>query len=196
MKASMFRGGQWRIFFFYSMRHMSLEQDSKKTFRPDITRVHVVVSGILFQVYSQGMKTRDTWEEIFRRFGKENSAVNATDFSAADIWSFHRSQEFEGQWSSKKWIKIGGYEKSPAENQQEGIRFKNSETSYPHPFKCSAQHHQERAWKHKMLMTLILCSFIKTQFLHKEIQYCYWSSRMIEVIKIRSDTEDWQVYNF
>ena len=79
------------------MRHMSLEQDSKKTFKPDITRVHVVVSGILFQVYSQGIKTRDTWEEIFGRFGKVNSAVNATDFSAADIWSFHRSQEFEGQ---------------------------------------------------------------------------------------------------
>ena len=30
------------------------------------------------------MKTRDFWEEIFRRFGKENSSLDATDFYAGD----------------------------------------------------------------------------------------------------------------
>ena len=38
----------------------------------------VIVDGIPNKVYSQGIETRDMWEEVFRRFGKENSAVNAT----------------------------------------------------------------------------------------------------------------------
>ena len=32
------------------------------------------------KVYSQGMKARDMFEEVFRRFEKENSVMNATDF--------------------------------------------------------------------------------------------------------------------
>ena len=59
-------------------------RDSEKTFNPDITEVKVVVNGIPNKIYSQGMKTRDFWEEIFRRFGKENSSLNATDFYAGD----------------------------------------------------------------------------------------------------------------
>ena len=38
----------------------------------------VIVDGIPNKVYSQGIETRDMWEEVFRRFGKENSAINAT----------------------------------------------------------------------------------------------------------------------
>ena len=54
-------------------------RDSEKTFNPDITEVKVVVNGIPNKIYSQGMKTRDFWEEIFRRFGKENSSLDATE---------------------------------------------------------------------------------------------------------------------
>ena len=59
-------------------------RDSEKTFNPDITEVKVVVNGIPNKIFSQGMKTRDFWEEIFRRFGKENSSLDATDFYAGD----------------------------------------------------------------------------------------------------------------
>ena len=44
----------------------------------------MVVNGIPNKIYSQGMKMRDFWEEIFRRFGKENSSLNATDFYTGD----------------------------------------------------------------------------------------------------------------
>ena len=32
----------------------------------------------------QGIETRDMWVEVFRRFGKENSIINAYDFYAGD----------------------------------------------------------------------------------------------------------------
>ena len=44
----------------------------------------VIVNGIPNKVYSQGMETRDMWEEVFRRFGKEKNAMNATDLYAGD----------------------------------------------------------------------------------------------------------------
>ena len=44
----------------------------------NFTEVKVIVDGIPNKVYSQGIETRDMWEEVFRRFGKENSAINAT----------------------------------------------------------------------------------------------------------------------
>ena len=59
-------------------------KDSEKTFNPDITDVKVVVNVIPNKIYSQGMKMRDFWEEIFRRFGKENSSLDATDFYNGD----------------------------------------------------------------------------------------------------------------
>ena len=62
-------------------------RDSEKTFNPDITEVKVVVNGIPNKIYSQGMKTRDFWEEIFRRFGKENSSLDATDFYTGNLRS-------------------------------------------------------------------------------------------------------------
>ena len=58
--------------------------DSEKTFNPDITEMKVIVNGIPNKVYSRGMKTRDMWEEVFKRFEKENSEMNATDFYAGD----------------------------------------------------------------------------------------------------------------
>ena len=59
-------------------------RDSEKTFNPDINEMKVFVNGIPNKVYSRGMKTIDMWEELFRRFGKENSAMNATDIYAGD----------------------------------------------------------------------------------------------------------------
>ena len=59
-------------------------RDSEKTFNPDLTEVKVTVNGIPNKIYSQGIKTRDFWEEIFRRFGKENSSLDATDFYTGD----------------------------------------------------------------------------------------------------------------
>ena len=59
-------------------------RDSEKTFNPDLREVKVVVNGIPNRVFSQGMKTRDMWEEVFRRFGKENSSLTSTDFFAGD----------------------------------------------------------------------------------------------------------------
>ena len=37
----------------------------------------MIVSGFPNKHYSQGMKIGDMWEEVFRRSGKENSAMNA-----------------------------------------------------------------------------------------------------------------------
>ena len=42
------------------------------------------MNGIPNKVYSQGMKTGDLWEDVFRRFGKENSSINLTDVYAGD----------------------------------------------------------------------------------------------------------------
>ena len=42
----------------------------------------------LNEVYSQGMETRDMQEEVFKRFGKGKSAMNATDFYAGDRLAF------------------------------------------------------------------------------------------------------------
>lgn len=59
-------------------------RNSEKTFNPNITDVKLTVDGIPNKIYSQGMQARDMWEEVFRRFGKENSAMNATDFYARE----------------------------------------------------------------------------------------------------------------
>ncbi|PFX14804.1 hypothetical protein AWC38_SpisGene21013 [Stylophora pistillata] len=59
-------------------------RNSEKTFNPNITDVKLTVDGIPNKIYSQGMQARDMWEQVFRRFGKENSAMNATDFYAGD----------------------------------------------------------------------------------------------------------------
>lgn len=57
------------------------------TFNPGITEVKVVVNEIPNKGYSQGMKGRDTFEEVFRRFEKENSAMKTTEFYVGDILS-------------------------------------------------------------------------------------------------------------
>ena len=44
----------------------------------------MIVNGVPNKVYRQGMETRDIWEEVFRRYGKKNSTMNATDFSSGD----------------------------------------------------------------------------------------------------------------
>ena len=59
-------------------------RDSEKTFNPDLREVKVVVNGIPNRVFSQGIKSRDMWEEVFRHFGKENSSLTSTEFYAGD----------------------------------------------------------------------------------------------------------------
>ena len=71
------------LLLFYE-QYIPGARDSEKTFNPNIKEVKVVVNGIPNKVYSQGMKTRDMFEEVFRRFGKENSSMNATEFYAGD----------------------------------------------------------------------------------------------------------------
>ena len=57
----------------------------------------MIVSGIPNKNYSQGMKIGDMWEEVFRRSGKENSAMNAIDSYTGNRFnqSIHRSQKHE-----------------------------------------------------------------------------------------------------
>ena len=57
-------------------------RDSEKSFNPNIKDVKVVVNGIPNKVYSQGMKTGVLWEGVFKRFGKEKSSMNVTEFYA------------------------------------------------------------------------------------------------------------------
>ena len=59
-------------------------KDSEKTFNHIITEVKVIFSGIPSKVLSQGMEERNMWEEAFRRFGKEDSLINATYFFAGN----------------------------------------------------------------------------------------------------------------
>ena len=57
---------------------------AENAFSPDITEVNVVVSAIPSKAYSQGIKTRDIWDEVFRIFGMDNTAMNATEFNARE----------------------------------------------------------------------------------------------------------------
>lgn len=59
-------------------------RDSEKTFNTDFTEVKVVVNVILNKVYSQGMNTKSPREEVWGRFGKGTSLMNATDLYAGD----------------------------------------------------------------------------------------------------------------
>ena len=43
--------------------------------------MNAVVSTIPNKAYSQGMKTRDMWDEVFRIFRMDNTAMNATDLN-------------------------------------------------------------------------------------------------------------------
>ena len=68
-------------------------RDSEQTFNPDITEVKVVVNGIPNKVYSHGMKTGDLWEEVYRRFGKENGSMNGDRFALfVDLRSLGENQ--------------------------------------------------------------------------------------------------------
>ena len=67
-----------------SMKGLLLYEPYVAGANPEITEVKVIVNGIPIKVYSQGMETRDRWEELFRRFEEENGAINATDFYAGD----------------------------------------------------------------------------------------------------------------
>ena len=71
------------LLLFYEP-HAVAARDSKKSFNPVISEVMVIVNGIPNKVQSQSMETKDLWEEVFIRFGKENSTMNATDFSTGD----------------------------------------------------------------------------------------------------------------
>ncbi|RMX58795.1 hypothetical protein pdam_00021872 [Pocillopora damicornis] len=84
---------------------------------------YVIVNGIPNKVYSRGMKTRDMWEEVFKRFEKENSEMNATDFYAGDrfdLFIYLRSMRDSNLHENGLRFEIGEYEgRSSARNQQE-----------------------------------------------------------------------------
>ena len=81
--------------------------EAKKIFNPDITEVKEIVNGIPNKIYSQGMRTRDVWEEVFRRSGRENrNRLLCWRY----IWSFHQSQKYERQRSSQFRVDSGDYE--------------------------------------------------------------------------------------
>ena len=65
-------GSMKGLLLFYKLS-VAGARDSENTFKLDITEVNVVVSRIPNKVYSQGKKTKDMWEEVFRRFGKETA---------------------------------------------------------------------------------------------------------------------------
>ena len=44
----------------------------------------VTVNGILNKVYSPEMKMRDMWEEVYRKFGKENISMTPSEFYIED----------------------------------------------------------------------------------------------------------------
>ena len=102
--------------------------DSEKTFNPDITEMKIIVNGIPNKVYSRGMKTRDIWEEVFKRFEKENSEMNATDFYAGDrfgLFIYLRSIRDNNLHKSGLRFEIGEYEgRSSARNQQECVKLR------------------------------------------------------------------------
>ena len=95
------RSIKWLPLFFYEP-WVADERDSVKAFNLDITEVKGIVTGIPNKVYSQGMEGRDMWEEIFRRFGKENSAKNATDFYAGNRFALfidlRSMKDMEANW--------------------------------------------------------------------------------------------------
>ena len=79
-----------------SVSNIVSNPNSDSTLNPDITEMKVVVDGIPDKIYIQGMKTRDMWEEVFRRFGKENSAIKATEFYAGDRFKSMRDNDPHG----------------------------------------------------------------------------------------------------
>ena len=53
-------------------------RDSKKMLNPEITEVKVVMNKIPHKVYSQGIKARVMFEEVLRRFEKDNRRIQQT----------------------------------------------------------------------------------------------------------------------
>ena len=77
------------ILMLFCETHAGGARDSKKFFNPDITSVKVTINGIPNKVYSQGLETRDTWDEVNRHFGKHaESNMDATKFYTEDKFGF------------------------------------------------------------------------------------------------------------
>lgn len=95
--------GSMRGLLFYNP-HPAGARDSEKMSNPDITEVKVDVNGVLNKIFSQGMKKGDMCYEVYRRFGKENSAMNITDIYAGDSFGLFvdlrsmRDDDFLGSW--------------------------------------------------------------------------------------------------
>ena len=95
--------GSMRGLLFYNP-HPAGARDSEKMSNPDITEVKVDVNVVLNKISSQGMKKGDMCYEVYRRFGKENSAMNITDIYAGDSFGLFvdlrsmRDDDFLGSW--------------------------------------------------------------------------------------------------
>ena len=55
-------------------------RDSENSFFPDITEVNATVNGTTNNVFSQGMKARDMWGEMVRKFAKKSSSMTPSEF--------------------------------------------------------------------------------------------------------------------
>ena len=101
----------------------------------------MTVNGIPNKIYSQGMKTRDFWEEIFRRFGKENSSLDATDFYTGDRFALFvdlRSMKENNLHGSGLRLV----------NTKEGVHhvwIRKSKLQYLHPLGRAVKHCEQRA---------------------------------------------------
>ena len=74
----------------FSEPHAGGARDFEKFFNPDIAQVKVTINGVPNKVYSQGIKTRDVWEEIKRHFDKHvESNMDATKFYTEDKFGFY-----------------------------------------------------------------------------------------------------------
>ena len=54
------------LFLLFHEPYAAGARDSEMTFNPVITETKVIANGIPNKVYSQGMETRDIWEEVFK----------------------------------------------------------------------------------------------------------------------------------
>ena len=181
---------------------------SEKTFNPNITEMKAVVDRILNRVYSQEMGTRNIWEEVLRRFGKENSTMNATDFYAGYRFSL---SSISGVWETMTFMQVDwdlGIQKKEFSLQLTGKcqaqRMWNITSSSSQMLSSTSSTESLKVW----LITEIISHLKRHSFdrrtnqskpqrswaqsgtpwlLHKRIKHYCWSCCMI----ICSDTKDW-----
>ena len=95
---------------FYE-RYAAGARDSEKTFNPDITEVKVIVNGSRIRFTAKEWRQEICEKRSSEDLERKNSAMNATDLCRRQLRSFYRSQEYESQSSSWKWVESDEYER-------------------------------------------------------------------------------------